>query len=494
MSTDFLAFVSLAFLTVGAIVLAEWGRAQDILSLPASRRFVHLTVGLFVAIAVISLDSPLWLFVSAAVAFVVNVVSIRWGWLPSIHGARGRSVGTVTFPLGVLVILPFFWDSPLIARYPLALAFAVLAVSDPAAAVVGTRFTGRRLLGAGPDGKTLAGATAFGLTAWLITGLWLTLIGSTGRLPYDSHWVWHMAAMVGIVASAAEMAGRKGWDNVLIVVAVVLVLLGTESGDRARFLGWCVILSIVFSLLAYRLRFLNAGGAAVTGLLGGSILYFAGWQWLIPPIAFFVSSSLLSVWSARRKTSSDRGQRSVRRDGVQVLANGGLGCVLAIGNHFAPFHAAYWIFAAAFTAAAADTFATEVGTALRGRTWSIVSGQPVEIGTSGGVSLAGFGASLAGSVVVGLAAAAGAGRINAMLLLVLAVTGFFAAIIDSLLGATVQARYSTLEGRRTDARETDGRLNRLVGGWALINNDTVNFLCTVAGAAAAAGMIVVIGI
>lgn len=493
MSTDFLAFLALALLAVVAIVIAEWGRAHDLIKEGTSRRFVHVTVGLFVAIAVIALDSPVWLFVAAACAFLINVVSLQRGWLQSIHGSHTRSLGTVTFPLGILLILPFFWNSSLIARYPLALGFAVLAVSDPVAAIVGSRFEENRFLSMGPEGKTLAGATAFGLTAWLITGLWITLVESAGRLPFDAHWVWHMAAMVGIVATAAEMVGRKGWDNVLIVVAVVLVLLATESGERARFLGWCVVVSIAFSLLAYRLRFLDAGGAAVTGLMGGAFLYFGGWAWVVPPVIFFFSSSLLSVWSARRQGATQLHQvRGSRRDGVQALANGGVGCLIVIAAHFTPFAGAYWTFAGAFAAAAADTFATEIGTALRGRTWSIISGVRTEPGTSGGVSLAGFGASLAGGALVGISAAAALGTFRLAPIVVVTVAGFAAGVVDSLLGATVQVRYRTRAGVITDASSTDDLPNERAGGWRCVNNDTVNFLCTAAGAAAAAGMMSVL--
>lgn len=481
-STDFLAFTALALLAVSALVLAEWARSEDWLGLPSSRRFVHVTVGLFVAVATIALRSPIWLFGSAVVALIVTSVSRRRGWLRSIHGPGNESVGTITFPLALVMILPFFWNSAMSERHPLALGFAVLAVSDPVAAIVGTRFKNRRVLGWGPNGKTFAGSAAFGITAWIISGFWLSLIDSISRLPIHEMWLWHLAAMIAITAAAAEMVGRRGWDNLLIVAFVVLVVLGANSDERARFLGWCVVLSLAFSVLAYRLRFLSADGATMAGLLGGLILFFGGWTWIVPPTIFFLFSSLLSTWSNRRRGPSGlRQHRGHRRDAVQVLANGVVGCALVTWNFFEPSSHAYWLFTAAFAAAAADTFATEVGMALRGVTWSVVSGSRVESGTSGGVSILGFIACIVGAFVVALSAALATGTRKLGPIAIVTMAGFLAAVVDSLLGATIQARFRESTGRTTEAAVTDGERNQRVAGLHFVNNDTVNLLCTAAG-------------
>jgi len=119
----------------------------------------------------------------------------------------------------------------------------------------------------------------------------------------------------------------------------------------------------------------------------------------------------------------------------------------------------------------------------------------VPVGTSGGVTAAGFAAALAGAAFIGgvgfvLVQAAARVTTGAWLLSdwiivpVAAVSGFLGAACDSLLGATVQAIYICdqcgVETERTVHR--CGQPTRLSRGWRWLNNDWVNFLASAAGA------------
>jgi uncharacterized membrane protein len=66
--------------------------------------------------------------------------------------------------------------------------------------------------------------------------------------------------------------------------------------------------------------------------------------------------------------------------------------------------------------------------------------------------------------------------------------GFFGALVDSLLGAAFQARYtSVLSGGYTEKPREGAQANILVGGFACFTNDTVNALSTFIAALGAAG-------
>ncbi|NCC32693.1 MAG: DUF92 domain-containing protein, partial [Chloroflexia bacterium] len=57
------------------------------------------------------------------------------------------------------------------------------------------------------------------------------------------------------------------------------------------------------------------------------------------------------------------------------------------------------------------------------------------------------------------------------------------ALIDSLMGATVQAIYAYPDGRETERRVArDGRPTTFLRGWQWLNNDMVNLISSVAGA------------
>jgi uncharacterized protein (TIGR00297 family) len=221
-------------------------------------------------------------------------------------------------------------------------------------------------------------------------------------------------------------------------------------------------------------------------------------------LAFFVPSVVLSrLGRARKRELVDIGKGGAR-DALQVLANGGVATVCAVGWTFA--HDPRWAlaFAGAYAAATADTWATEVGTLARGLPRSILSLRPLPTGMSGGVTLQGTLAEVAGGVWIGIVAPLGIalayagapGNVGwsmaytqwwgiAALALVIPLAGIIGSTVDSLLGATLQ------ELRRCDACdrtcETDphvcGQTTRLVRGIRGFSNDAVNLAATLAGAA-----------
>ncbi|NJK88323.1 MAG: DUF92 domain-containing protein [Myxococcales bacterium] len=160
----------------------------------------------------------------------------------------------------------------------------------------------------------------------------------------------------------------------------------------------------------------------------------------------------------------------------------------------APHPDLFWGFLGAFAAAAADTWATEVGTLVRAPTRSIWTGKRMLPGESGGVSLPGTAAAVVGAftiflpLVVAPAVFVDRGVAGPMFAVVLG--GVAASLVDSVLGATVQALYRDPAGGVSTERPTDrGKPNELVRGWRWMNNDMVNFACTAAGAAFAVGLL-----
>jgi uncharacterized membrane protein len=63
--------------------------------------------------------------------------------------------------------------------------------------------------------------------------------------------------------------------------------------------------------------------------------------------------------------------------------------------------------------------------------------------------------------------------------------GFCAALVDSVLGATLQARYRDARGGLTEARPVPDARPEQGLGW--LDNDRVNLACTLAGGALGIG-------
>jgi uncharacterized protein (TIGR00297 family) len=142
--------------------------------------------------------------------------------------------------------------------------------------------------------------------------------------------------------------------------------------------------------------------------------------------------------------------------------------------------------AGSLAASAADTWATEIGTLYGGNPRSILTWRTVPVGTSGGVSAIGTVAAVAGAVFVGLVVAAlGWASIVARNVMI---GGLAGAIVDSLLGATVQSRrWCDACQRETERMVHDcGTPTRHLRGFVWLDNDLVNFLSNAAGGLIAA--------
>jgi len=246
-------------------------------------------------------------------------------------------------------------------------------------------------------------------------------------------------------------------------------------------------LSTLIAAAAWRARSLSVSGAGAAAAIG-TLAIAAGWAWGALLVAYFVASSALSHAGREIKTQRTSAivSKAGPRDGIQVLANGGVFAVAALAAAFNP--AARWLAlgAGALAASAADTWATELGTRYGATPRSILTGRSVPVGTSGGISAIGTVGAIVGALFVGACALAlgWAPRI----VLVVAVGGVVGAVVDSLLGASLQGgRWCDTCARGTERLRHDcGTLTRHLRGVAWVDNDVVNFLSGLAGGLLAA--------
>lgn len=265
-----------------------------------------------------------------------------------------------------------------------------------------------------------------------------------------------------------------------------------------------LILSLAIGLLGYQRRSLTRSGVLGAVITGTLIFGLGGLTWGGLLVAFFVSSSLLSHWRAARKAAvADVFAKTGQRDLAQALANGGLGAALAVAHWLAPHPLWFAAFVGAMAAVNADTWATEIGVLNPTPPRLITTFKTVPAGTSGGISLFGTLAALAGGLFIGLSAVAltnlalllplrlgegwGAGLAGqpqgVSLPIIGAVAGLLSALFDSLLGATVQRVYvCAVCGKETERLVHHGQTTRPLRGWSGLDNDGVNFLASLVGA------------
>jgi uncharacterized protein (TIGR00297 family) len=240
-----------------------------------------------------------------------------------------------------------------------------------------------------------------------------------------------------------------------------------------------LLVSAGIALLGWAARALTIGGAALATLVGTAVLAGTGWPGCAALAAFFTGSSLVSRLLPDPTAQLDA--KGARRDGWQVLANGG---PAAAGALLEPGHPGLglWIVTASLATAAADTWATSFGGLSR--TWprEIPTGRTVPPGTSGGVTPVGSIGGAVGAVVV---AAAGASTTGDFALFPAAIViGIAGMVLDSLAGTWAQARFHCPRCDTLCERAVHhcGEPATHQKGWRWLNNDGVNAIATGFGA------------
>ena len=246
-------------------------------------------------------------------------------------------------------------------------------------------------------------------------------------------------------------------------------------------------LACIVAAIARRAGALSGSGAGAA-IVVGTLATAAGWAWAALLIAYFLPTSALSRAGAAAKAArtGDVVAKGGRRDWRQVIANGGVFAVACGAWLVIPRSEVAALAIGSLAAAAADSWATEVGTRTRGVPRSILTLRGVAPGTSGGVTAAGTAAMVAGALfIAGIAHLLG---FPPAVTASAAVGGVGGALTDSVLGAAVQARrWCPMCGIRTEqVQHRCGTPTVAAGGVQWIDNDAVNLACALSGGLLAA--------
>lgn len=239
-------------------------------------------------------------------------------------------------------------------------------------------------------------------------------------------------------------------------------------------IGAAVLLVIV--IFAWRTKQLKVSGLIAAALTGGISIAFGGFSALFIYLFFFLSAAVISRLSKRIRGVEKIQKKGSCRDCWQVLANGAPALFALTAYHFSGEVLFLSVFAACIAEAASDTWAGDIGVLSDSLPVSILTGRQVPRGLSGGVTLLGTAAALLAAVLVAMLSYASF-SLSLPLTCAAAAAGFAGCLIDSFLGASVQAHYEAEDGFLTEKRISDsGRERRLARGIRWMNNDMVNFL------------------
>nr|WP_295972708.1 DUF92 domain-containing protein [uncultured Bacillus sp.] len=237
------------------------------------------------------------------------------------------------------------------------------------------------------------------------------------------------------------------------------------------------LLIAVMVVLGYSARLLTASGAVAAFVVGFLTVLGLGLKGLFILALFFVSSSFWSkIKSANKRKAEEMLVKGSRRDWQQVAANGSLAAI-ASALYYSTGDSRWLIgFCICNAAANSDTWASEVGSMSRKQPFYIKTFKRVDRGTSGAVSFLGSVAAVLGSSLIAFTAYY-LFSLSVEQFLFILILGFTGNLVDTLLGAFVQAGYECRKcGMKTEKKRHCGQKTTLIKGVSFLNNDTVNFL------------------
>ena len=243
-----------------------------------------------------------------------------------------------------------------------------------------------------------------------------------------------------------------------------------------------LISSFLIAFVAYKKASLSKSGFLAAIVLGTGIYYFGGLWFSIIMVAFFISSSILTKFKNYNKESFEKiNEKSGNRDYMQVFANGGVGLIFAILYYINSNPIFLLAYAVSFAEATADTWASEVGVLSKKKPINILNLKPLKKGMSGGISMLGTTFAFLGASFIAFIYFMASINIykdikqSIIYTMICLVIGFIGSILDSILGASVQAQYYCEDLKSiTEKRVHKGKYNKRIKGFSFINNDIVN--------------------
>lgn len=242
-------------------------------------------------------------------------------------------------------------------------------------------------------------------------------------------------------------------------------------GSNVQQIALVAGLSVPFVWLCMRLRILTLGGGAMAGLIALTVVLAQGWPWLVPLFAFLISGVLLGKLNKNARTDAKHGKP---RDAVQVFCNGGIYAIAAcLPSSCSP---AFMMWTSV-SVAMSDTWASELGMRFGGRPFDLATYSTLDRGVSGGITWVGclggvIGATLMGTIVGLLFMPPALLKDMAFMVVFCGTVGTAGMLLDSWLGANMQARYDDGAGLRDQG-------TRRVSGFAWMTNDMVNLVSNV---------------
>lgn len=192
------------------LVFAEYLARTTVIHAELTRKFVHMTVGTFVAFWPFFISWRQIEMLSVA-SLVAILLSIRFNVLKSVHTIPRQTVGEVLFAM-VIGFLALISSS----KWIFMAAMLHLSLADGLAAVAGLGWGDSNQYKVFGRVKSIAGTTTFLVVSLVVMIIYVLGSGAAANIT--------TLMVVPVIAAVTENAAIDGTDNLLMPMIVALIL------------------------------------------------------------------------------------------------------------------------------------------------------------------------------------------------------------------------------------------------------------------------------
>ena len=436
-----------------ALLSIELAVKNKILNKLFGRKLLHFTAICTCAFAIHRFENRLLTGSIFLLFFFILLGVIRKGWM---QVNEYRTYGIALFPLAfaALLFIPFF------SNFIIVYAVLILGISDALAGIFGEYFGKQKIIFLA-ENKSWIGFTAFYVSALAVSLFYFNNFSLHGIL---------FCMALALLPAITELFSYRGSDNFtvpLFTAAWALLLIDLSAVQLQTLLLAAIIFALLSAFAVYK-KWLTVSGATAAFWMALLLFITGGLKAFIAPGIFLISGSLLSKLNKTQK-------EKVGRNAKQVFANGITGIIFMILYGIVKEEIYLITAIVSFCISMADSTSSEIGFYFKGATFDILSFKKLQPGVSGGISITGTVAGLAGAILLAFVTSYFYSFSFAVFICIL-VAGFTGMLADSVLGSWLQVKYKTLNGTLTDDKEEGAKK---VKGLSWCTNDMVNILSNI---------------
>lgn len=241
-----------------------------------------------------------------------------------------------------------------------------------------------------------------------------------------------------------------------------------------------IIMTTILVLLAYKKKALTKAALLLSGICCLIICYIGGFPLFLMLALTFILSEIANHYHKKLKIKNDINEKIGKRDIVQIIANV-LPCTIMIILFYITKKDYFIIlYSISIAEALSDTLGSDVGIFSNQEPINILTLKKSPKGLSGNVTLLGLICEFLGPVLIGMIYYMTINN-NLKILLLIIISGFLGAIIDSILGAGLQVKYQCKECKLiTEKKLHCNKKTKYIKGIKWFNNDLVNLISNIA--------------